>query len=69
MTQKRHLRTIAQLCRAMSLQLRRVGLLVSTIGKNVKQHISSTRPHNMVNFGALAAEIGSGVLGTPANFN
>jgi len=26
-------------------------------------------PHNMVNFGPLAAEIGSGVWGTPANFN
>ena len=25
--------------------------------------------HNMVNFGPLMAEIGSGVLGTPANFN
>ena len=24
--------------------------------------------HNMVNFGPLAAEIGSGVWGTPANF-
>jgi len=26
-------------------------------------------PHNMVNFGPLAAEIGSGVWGTPTNFN
>ena len=25
--------------------------------------------HNMVNFGPLTAEIGSGVWGTPANFN
>ena len=31
--------------------------------------ISSTRPHNMANFGPLTAEICSGVLGTPANFN
>jgi len=34
---------------------------------------SNTRPHNyshnMVNFGPLAAEIGSLVWGTPANFN
>jgi len=30
---------------------------------------SSTRPRNMVNFGLLTAEIGSGVWGTPANFN
>jgi len=26
-------------------------------------------PHNLVNFGALAAEIGPVVWGTPANFN
>ena len=30
---------------------------------------SSTCPRNMVNFGPLMAEIGSGVWGTPANFN
>jgi len=32
-------------------------------------NISSTCPHNMVNFGPLAAEIGPVVWGTPANFN
>ena len=31
--------------------------------------ISPTCPHNMVNFGLLTAAIGSGVWGTPANFN
>jgi len=31
--------------------------------------ISSTCPHNMMNFGPLAAEIVSLVWGTPANFN
>jgi len=31
--------------------------------------ISSTCPDNMANFGQLAAEIVSGVSGTPANFN
>jgi len=31
--------------------------------------MSSTCPHNMVNFGPLAAEIGLLVLGTPANFD
>jgi len=31
--------------------------------------ISSTCPHNMVNFGPLAAEIVSLVWGTPANYN
>jgi len=64
----RHLRTITQLCRAMSKQLRHV----STVGKNLlNSNISSTCPHNitMVNFGALTAEIGPVVWGTPANFN
>jgi len=39
--------------------------------KLVKQqkNISSTCPHNMVNFGPLAAEIVSLVWGTPGNFN
>ena len=62
----RHLGTMPQLCRAISSQLRHV----STIGRKlVKQHISSTCPHNMVNFAPLAAEIVSLVWGTPANFN
>jgi len=55
-----------QLCRAISSQLKHV----STIGKkSLSSNISSTRPHNMVNFGPLAAEIASLVWGTPANFN
>ena len=64
----RHLGTIPQICRAISTQLRHV----STIGikKNLlSSNISSTRPHNIVNFGPLAAEIVSLVWGTPANFN
>jgi len=62
----RHLGTIAQLCRAISSQIRHA----STIGKNLlSSNISSTCPHNMVNFGPLAAEIVSLVWGTPANFN
>jgi len=62
----RHLGTIAQLCRAISSQLRHV----STIGKNLlSSNTSSTSPHNMVNFGLLAAEIVSDVWGTPATFN
>jgi len=32
-------------------------------------NMSSTCLHNKANFGPLTAEIGSGVLGTPANFN
>ena len=35
----------------------------------LSSNISSTRPHNMVNFGPPTAEIGSGVWGTPTNFN
>ena len=62
----RHLGTIAQLCRAVSLQLKHV----LTIGKNLlNSNISWTCPHNMANSGPLAALIGSGVWGTPANFN
>jgi len=37
--------------------------------KIVKQQYVSTCPHNMVNFGPLAAEICWRVWGTPANFN
>jgi len=58
--------TIAQICWAISSQLRHV----STIGKNLlSSNISSTCPHNMANFGPLAAEIVSLVWGTPGNFN
>ena len=61
----RRLGTIPQLCRAISWQLRHV----STIGKNLlSSDISPTRPHIMVNFGPLAAEIVSLVWGTPGNF-
>jgi len=35
----------------------------------LSSNISSTFPHNMVNFGPLAAEICWRVWGTPANFN
>jgi len=52
----RHLGTIAQLYLAISSQLRHIST-------------TSTCPRNMVNFGPLTAEIGSGVRGTPANFN
>jgi len=65
--QKNHpLGIIAQLCQDISLQLRHV----LTIGKNLlSSNISSTCPHNMVNFSLLAAEMVSLVWGTPANFN
>ena len=62
--QNRHRSTIAQLCWAISSQLRRI----STIGKKlVKQQ--PTCSHNMVNFGLLTAEICWRVWGTPTNFN
>ena len=58
--------TIAQLCQAVSSQLRHV----STIGKNLLNNdSSSTRPRNIVNFGLLTAETCWRVWGTPANFN
>jgi len=37
--------------------------------KLLSSNISSRCPHDMVNFGLLAAEIDPVVLGTPANFN
>ena len=61
----RHLGTIAQLCRAISSQLRHV----STFGKKLlSSNIFSICPHNMVNFGPLTAEIVSGVWSTPTYF-
>jgi len=61
----RHLGTIAQLCRAVSSQRRHI----STIGKKVlSSNTSCTCPDNMVNFGPLTADIGSGVWGHPSNF-
>ena len=57
----RHLGTIAQLCRAISSQLRN---LCTIRKKLLSSDISSTRLHNMVNFGPLAAEIGPVVWGT-----
>ena len=61
-----HFGTIAQLCRAISSELRHV----STMGKNLlNSNTSSTCPRNMVNFGLLTAEICWRVWGTPANFN
>ena len=43
---------------------------MSTIGKNLlNSNTSSICPHNMANFGPLAAEIISLFWGTPANFN
>ena len=44
--------------------------LIGNRKKNLlSSNIFSICPHNMVNFGPLAAEIGPVVWGTPANFN
>ena len=65
MAKIRHLGTIAQLCPAISSQLRHV----STIDTySVKQETSSTCLHNMANFCPLTAEIVSLAWDTPANF-
>jgi len=62
----RHLSTIAQLCRAISSQLRHI----STIRKILlSSNIFSRCPYNMVNFGPLTAEIDWWVWGTPSYFN
>jgi len=62
----RHLSIIAQICRAVSSQLRHL----STVGKHLLNSIvSSTRSCNMVHFGPLTAEISWRLWGTPANFN
>ena len=63
---KRHLGTIAEHCRTISLQLKHV----STIGKKLLNiNISPTRPYNMVNLWPLVAEICWRVWDTPTNFN
>ena len=64
----RHLRTIAQLCPAISSQLRHV----STTGKtflNGNISFKALCPHNMLEFSWLTAEICWRVWGTPENFN
>jgi len=62
----RHLRTIAQICRAVFSQRMRV---MQQSEKLLNSNISCTCTYTMANFGPLTAEIGSGVWGTPANFN
>ena len=66
MAKNRHLGPIAQLCRAISSQLRHV----STIGKkHVKKKYVLHMSPQYGELGPLAAEIGLAVWGTPANFN
>jgi len=59
--------TIAQFYRTIYLATK---ARIDNREKNLlSSNISSTCPHNMVNFGPLAAEIDPVVWGTPANFN
>jgi len=65
-TKVHHLGTIAQLCRAVSSQLRHI----LTVGKDLLNcNVCPTCPHDMVNIGPLAAQICWRVWVTPANFN
>jgi len=61
------MRTIVQLCQAISSQLRHVSTIEKMLNSNISPHVSLH--YNMVNFGPPAAEIGSLVWGTPADFN
>jgi len=65
MATNRHLGTIAQLCPAISSQLRHI----STIEKKcLNSNVCSTCPHNMVNVGPLTTEISVREFGAPSKF-
>jgi len=51
------------------LYLRNYGTYRQSEKNLLSSNMYSRRPHNMVNFGSLAAEIGLPVWGTPANFS
>ena len=64
---KCHVGTIAQLCLATIFATK---VCIDNQKKNLlNSSISFRCSHSMANFGPLTAEIGSGVWGTPANFN
>jgi len=65
-TQNRHLRAITPLCMSYIFATK---ALIDNWKKLLSSNITSRCPHNIVKFGPLTAEIGSGVWGTPANFN
>jgi len=62
----RNLRTVTQLCRAVSSTKTSIRQSETSL---LNSNISPTCPYSMVNFGPLTAEIGPVVWGTPANFN
>jgi len=53
----------------VGLYLRNQGMYRQSEKNLLSSNISSIRYHNMVKFSPLAAEIVSGVWGTPATFN
>jgi len=53
----------------VGLYLRNYGMYRQSEKNLLSSNTSSTCPDNMVTFGPLTAEIGSGVWGTPTNFN
>ena len=53
----------------VGLYLRNNGMYRQSEKNLLSSNISPTCPHNMVNFGLLAAKILSLVWGTPGNFN
>ena len=53
----------------VGLYLRNEGTYGQSKKNLLNSNISPTCPYNMVNFGPLVAEIGSGVWGVLANFN
>ena len=64
------LRLAANTGRKKVAKNRHPGTIAQQSEKNLlSSNISSTFPHNLVNFGLLTAEIVSLVWGTPANFN
>jgi len=65
----RHLGTIPPYHHFVGLHLRNWGIYRQSEKNLLSSNISSTCSHNIVNFGLLAAEIFSGVWGTPATFN
>jgi len=62
----RHLGTVTQHCRSCIVATKSC---IHNRKNLLNSNISCTCPHNMANFGPLAAQIGSGVWSTPANFN
>jgi len=53
----------------VGLYLRNEGMHRQSEKNLLNRNTSSTYPDNMVNYGPLTAEIGSGVWGTPTNFD